>query len=210
MIDVFEEAKARLTMQDVAQHYSFTPNRAGFIRCPFHTGDRTASLKIYPGRHGFHCFACNRGGSVIDFTAELFSLNPLDAVKKLNTDFGLCLPLDRREPTQEERRQAQRRREISDTYRLFEEWRDNMIRQLNNCFYTAHMALKSIETPADLDRLTNAQALAIREQARVEYYADLLSTGTMEDMMAIFRERGRIGQLCNRILSNTQTKSSVA
>ena len=85
-----------------------------------------------------------------------------------------------------------------------------MIRQLNNCFRLAYLTMKSLKTPSDLDLLTDAQVLAIREQARVEYYADLLSTGTMEDMMAIFRERGRIGQLCNRILSNTQTKSSVA
>ena len=207
MIDIFEEAKARLTMQNVAQHYGFTPNRAGFIKCPFHAGDRTASLKVYPGGRGWHCFGCHKGGSVIDFTAELFSLDPLDTVKKLNTDFGLCLPLDRRKPTQEERRQAQRRRELAETQRAFEQWRGETIAKLNAAFLIVHLLLKDFP---GWDKLTDAQSLAIREQARVEYYSDILTAGTLEEQMAIFRERGRIELLCEKVLSNTQTKSGAA
>ena len=210
MIDIFEEVKARLTMQDVAQHYGFTPNRAGFIKCPFHTGDRTASLKVYPGRRGWYCFGCHRSGSVIDFTAELFSLDPLDAVKKLNTDFCLGLDLDRREPTPEERRQAQRRREVRDTYDLFEQWRDNMIRQLNTCFLLAHTALKRIERPEDIDTVSDAEARAIRYEPCFEWWADTLNTGTMAEQMAVFRQRKEVVALCNRILTSLQTRSSAA
>ena len=207
MIDVFDETRRLVSAREVAELNGLHPNRSGFVCCPLHH-EKTASLKLFPNGT-WHCFGCGKGGSSIDLEMRLHDVEPLEAVRRLNEAFRLGLPLDR-PPDKAERAAAKRRQEINDISRLFEEWRDRMIRQLNNCFYTAHMALKSIETPADLDRLTNAQALAIREQARVEYYADLLSTGTMEDMMAIFRERGRIGQLCNRILSNTQTKSSVA
>ena len=207
MIDVFNEARRLVSAREVAEMNGFHPNRSGFICCPLHH-EKTASLKLYPNGT-WHCFGCNRGGSSIDLVAALYDLTPLEAVRRLNEDFRLALPLDR-PPDRETLRAAQHRREISDTYRLFDEWRDGMIQRLNSCFYTAHMALKSIETPADLDRLTDAQSLAIREQARVEYYSDILTAGTLEEQMVVFRERGRIGQLCNRILSNTQMKSGAA
>lgn len=38
----------------------------GFMVCPFH-GDKDASLKVYKGTGGWHCFGCGKGGSVIDF-----------------------------------------------------------------------------------------------------------------------------------------------
>ena len=78
-------------MEEVARHYGFEPNRTGFMRCPFHQGDHTASLKIYPGEGGWHCFGCNAGGSVIDFAMRLFDLTFRQALLRLNTDFGLGL-----------------------------------------------------------------------------------------------------------------------
>lgn len=202
MIDVFDETRRLVNARKVAELNGLHPNRSGFICCPFHR-EKTPSLKFFPDG-GWKCFGCGKGGSSIDFVAALYDLTPLEAVRRLNEDFRLALPLDR-PPDREMLRAAQHRREISDTYRLFEEWRDGMIQRLNNCFYTAHMALKSIETPADLDRQTDAQALAIREQARMEYYSDILTAGTLEEQMAIFRERGRIGQLCQTILTNSDS-----
>lgn len=55
-----EEIKEQVTMRDVLERYGFRPNRAGFIRCPFHTGDDHASLKVYD--RDFHCFACGANG----------------------------------------------------------------------------------------------------------------------------------------------------
>lgn len=210
--DVFQEVRERVSALDVAQLYGFHPNRAGFIPCPFHH-ERTASLKLYPGAKGFYCFGCHTGGSVIDLVAQLYGLDALGAVRRLNDDFHLGLPIDRQQ-TPAERREAeqaaQHRREVSDVYRLFEEWRVDMIRQLNACFREAHFAMKSLEAPADLDRLTDAQTLAIREQARFEWLADTLSGGTMEQQMQIFRERGQIGQLCEKILNHSPMKSGAA
>ena len=42
-----EELKNTYSMKDVIGKYGLFPNRAGFVSCPFHYGDHTASLKIY-------------------------------------------------------------------------------------------------------------------------------------------------------------------
>lgn len=89
--DTANQIKARLTMDEVARHYGFEPNRAGFMRCPFHQGDHTASLKVYAGDRGWHCFGCNSGGSVIDFVMRLYDINFRQAVLRLDLDFGLGL-----------------------------------------------------------------------------------------------------------------------
>ena len=42
-----EEIKHSYSMREIAERYGFHVNRAGFIHCPFHKGDKGASLKIY-------------------------------------------------------------------------------------------------------------------------------------------------------------------
>ncbi len=78
---IFTEAKNAVTLPDAARAYGFTPNRAGFICCPFHT-EKTPSLKLYERR--FRCFGCGVGGDVVDFVGMIFGLEPLEAVKRLN------------------------------------------------------------------------------------------------------------------------------
>lgn len=60
-----EEIKQRYSMMDVVVRYGFRPNRSGFINCPFHKGDHTASLKIYP--KDFYCHACGKNGDIFTF-----------------------------------------------------------------------------------------------------------------------------------------------
>ena len=49
-----DEILERVGMADVLAQYGLSLNRAGFIHCPFHSGDRDAALKMY--RKDFHCF----------------------------------------------------------------------------------------------------------------------------------------------------------
>lgn len=111
-----EEIKARLTMQEVVEYYGFQVGRSGFIKCPFHQGDHTASLKVYPGSGGWHCFGCNAGGTVIDFVMRLFNLNFKQAVLRLNADFRLGLTSSKpdraaRSGALEARREEQRKKD---------------------------------------------------------------------------------------------------
>lgn len=64
-----EETKGSIDMKELVWRYGFLPNRAGFIRCPFHTGDRDASLKLYS--RDFHCFGCGAHGDIFDFVMKI-------------------------------------------------------------------------------------------------------------------------------------------
>lgn len=64
-----DDIKRTCSMVSVIGRYGFHPNRAGFISCPFHTGDRTASMKIY--EKDFHCFACGAHGDIFEFIMRM-------------------------------------------------------------------------------------------------------------------------------------------
>lgn len=118
------QIKSSVTMIDVCHEYGIAVNISGFACCPFHA-EKTASMKIYQGDRGWHCFGCGEGGSVIDFVMKLFSLDYVSACRKMNEDFGLQLPLDR-EQTEEERVAAakeayRRRQEISQRKKAYED-----------------------------------------------------------------------------------------
>lgn len=93
-MDLFREVKERVPVIEAARRYGFEPDRQGKICCPFHD-DSHPSLQLYKGARGWWCYVCDRGGSVIDFVAGLFSISPREAALKLNEDFSLGLTLER-------------------------------------------------------------------------------------------------------------------
>ena len=108
------DIRRMLTAQQVAEFYGFQVGRSGFMKCPFHQGDHTASLKLYDGDGGWHCFGCGAHGSVIDFVMRLFDLNFRQAVLRINADFHLGLTPSKpgraaRSAALEARREEQRR-----------------------------------------------------------------------------------------------------
>ena len=86
---IFEQLKQTLTSRQVTERYGLTVNHHGMARCPFHD-DHNPSMKI---DERFHCFACGADGDVIDYTGKLFGLRPIDAARKLASDFGLSTEL---------------------------------------------------------------------------------------------------------------------
>lgn len=112
--DIAERIKERLTAREVVEFYGFHIDRAGYIQCPFHTGDDHGSLKVYEGgKTGWHCFGCGAGGSVIDFVMRLFNLNFRQAVLRLNTDFNLGLTREKASKAERSAILEQRRREAA-------------------------------------------------------------------------------------------------
>ena len=83
---IFDTLKARVTVQQAASHYGVRIGRNGMCRCPFHP-DKTPSMKI--NETYYYCFGCHATGDVIDFTAGLLGLSPLEAAYKLAADFGI-------------------------------------------------------------------------------------------------------------------------
>lgn len=80
-----EEIKERYSMRDIVEQYGLRPNRAGFITCPFHLGDRTPSMKIY--KRDFHCYACGADGDIFDFIMRMDGLNFKEAFQSLGGEY---------------------------------------------------------------------------------------------------------------------------
>lgn len=64
-----ETIKQQNSMRDVLNRYGMVPNRAGFVRCPFHPKDRTASMKIY--KDSYYCFGCCATGDIFTFVQNM-------------------------------------------------------------------------------------------------------------------------------------------
>ena len=105
---IFEQLKSELNMLDIAKFYGALVSY-GMCLCPFHN-EKTPSMKIY--ENNFHCFGCGEHGDMIDFTAKLFGISSVEAVKRLNYNFGLHIemdkPLSAEQITEYQQRQAER------------------------------------------------------------------------------------------------------
>ena len=121
-----------VTMNDVFEKYGFTPNRSGFIICPFHA-EKTPSLSSYRNGLKWKCFGCGEGGNVIDFVEKLCNLPFMGAVAKLNCDFGLGLPLGHktlyreRERTREQSAELRRERRAAEQAEAVSVYEQNML-----------------------------------------------------------------------------------
>jgi len=60
-------------------------------RCPFHGGgqEKTPSFKVDPDLKMYHCFGCNKGGSVISFVMEMEKLTYPEVIKHLANKIGI-------------------------------------------------------------------------------------------------------------------------
>lgn len=76
-----EEIKETYTMRDIVARYGFQPNRMGFIPCPFHAGDRQASLKVH--ERDFYCHACAAGGDIFSFVERMENISFKEAFQVL-------------------------------------------------------------------------------------------------------------------------------
>ena len=93
-----------VSMDQILSLYGYHTKRGGFMICPFH-GDTDASLKIYKGTGGWHCFGCGKGGSVVDFVMEHENCDFRTAVTAIDKALRLGLVDPREDPDEAERRQ---------------------------------------------------------------------------------------------------------
>ena len=199
MADVFKAVRERMSAQEAARRYGLTFDRKGWALCPFHA-DTTPSMSFKDGR--FRCWACNESGDSIDFTARFFGLSKMDAVKRLNEDFMLGLPIGQ---PMTDRKQAERRRDLAETEKMFNEWRMQLANRLDRCCRIANRALAR----GTVD-FTKSEVLAIRSASMLWYWSDILQSGRTADIMDIFRDRKGVEDLCDRILRDSQTNSETA
>lgn len=118
-----EEVK-QIPMREVVERYGFQPNRAGFIHCPFHPGDKGASLKVYA--KDWHCHACGAHGDQIDFVMRMDNLSFKEAFQALGGTYNcgdkeevrrkIRLAEARRKKRAEAETRMRERKRINNTY----------------------------------------------------------------------------------------------
>ena len=147
MVDYAGIIKQSVSMPEVVERYTGQRIIRNRIRCPIHHGS-DMNMRIY--RNSYHCFVCHATGDVIQFVQSVLGLSFQDAMKRLNEDFGLHLPI------------GAERSEVDDA-KLSELDRQNRIRMLReqlekvdydlNCIHKANLAglLNAVEIICQCD-----------------------------------------------------------
>lgn len=132
-----EEIKDSTTMKDVLARYGLPqPNKKGFIRCPFHSGDRNPSMKIY--ERDYYCFACGEGGDIFTFIQKMENLTFREAFLSLGGTYP-----EQEEPPFSRRLRAYRRQKQKDAVerrKAQERWeKQQLIHQTNDLWICLQM-----------------------------------------------------------------------
>lgn len=171
---IYETIKAAVPVRQAAEHYGLRVNRNGMACCPFHN-DRNPSLKL--NEDYFYCFGCGAKGDVIDFVARLIDLSNYEAAQRLAADFGIstepgqavAAPLKQKRPHIRQFREDEMLcfRVLTDYLHLLEDWK-------------VRYAPRTPEDELD-DRFVEACQML----DHIEYLADILTVGTLEERVSL-------------------------
>ena len=179
---IYETIKAAISVKQAAKHYGLNVNRNGMACCPFHN-DRHPSLKL--NEDYFFCFGCGAKGDVIDLVARLFDLTSLQAAQKLAADFGLdpkpptaaALPKPKHPCIRQFREDEMMCfRVLTDYLHLLEDWK-------------GRYAPKTPDDALD-DRFVEACQML----DYIEYLADILTVGDLEERVSVVDELMKEGK----------------
>ena len=181
---IYETIKTAVPVRQAAEHYGLRVNRNGMACCPFHN-DRHPSLKLNEGY--FFCFGCGAKGDVIDLVARLFDLSGYEAAQRLVADFdistepgqaaaAICKP---KRPHIRQFREDEMLcfRVLMDYLHLLEDWK-------------VRYAPKTPDEPYD-DRFVEA----LQMHCHIEYMADILTVGDLEERVALVDELMKSGRI---------------
>ena len=181
---MYETIKATVPMKQAAEHYGLKASRNGMACCPFHH-DRHPSLKL--NEDYYFCFGCGAKGDVIDLVARLFDLSGYEAAQRLVADFdistepgqaaaAICKP---KRPHIRQFREDEMLcfRVLMDYLHLLEDWK-------------VRYAPKTPDEPYD-DRFVEA----LQMHCHIEYMADILTVGDLEERGALVDELMKSGRI---------------
>ena len=181
---IYENIKAAISVKQAAEHYGLKVSRNGMACCPFHH-DRHPSLKL--NENYFFCFGCGAKGDVIDLVARMFELSGYEAAQRLAADFGIstepgqavaasCKP---KRPNIRQVREDEMLcfRVLMDYLHLLEDWR-------------VRYAPRTPDEPYD-DRFVEA----LQMHCHIEYMADVLTVGDLEERVALVDELMKGGKI---------------
>ena len=181
---IYETIKTAISVKQAAEHYGLKVSRNGMACCPFHN-DRHPSLKL--NEDYFFCFGCGAKGDVIDLVARLFDLSGYEAAQRLAADFGIdtepgqaataiCKP---KRPHIRQFREDEMLcfRVLTDYLHLLEDWK-------------MRYAPRTPDEPYD-DRFVEA----LQMHCHIEYMADVLTVGDLEERVAVVDELMKSGKI---------------
>ena len=197
-MNLFETTKVAVPIKQAAEHYGLKVSRYGMACCPFHN-DRHPSLKL--NEDYFFCFGCGAKGDVIDFVAKIFDLSSYEAAQKLAADFGL----DPKPPTTAAMDKPKRPyirqfredemlcfRVLTDYLHLLEDWK-------------VRYAPKTPDDDLD-DRFVEACQML----DYIEYLADILTVGGLEERVTVVDELMKDGKIAFMKEYTARKKKEVA
>lgn len=90
---VINEISDRLSMVDIVGSYVRLERRGNryWGLCPFHS-EKTPSFTLLPDLKGYHCFGCQKGGSMFSFIQEIENVSFPEAVEMLAEKAGVEIP----------------------------------------------------------------------------------------------------------------------
>jgi hypothetical protein len=180
MINIAEELKSRISIEDVVARYWAEPDRAHRVKCFAHNGkDRNMLVK-----NGFvYCFVCSARFDIIGTVQHLFGLSFIQACDKLNSDFNCGLPIGKKLTAQEyreiklreqkrkqERQAAENRKRIEN--RIFIKVCDEL--HLTQAIVSALEPSKPIDIDTLDEELIDAYFAQLKRLEWLEWLADTL------------------------------------
>ena len=193
MSNIFETIKQNVTARQAAEYYGVEVKRNGTCCCPFH-GDRHPSAVV---DRRFHCFVCNVDYSVIDFTAEMFGLTPVQACKQLARDFGIPIEDDwKSAPSVSE---LKRKKTVS-KQKQFDETVQKMFLILKDYYLNLLECRKRHEPKSPDEPISDKFWKLLRYIDFVDWALDMLNVGSADDKADFIAEYGkRVLALENKI-----------
>ena len=83
----FKSIKSTVRLESVLRHYHVELRRSGKDQyrgcCPIHRGEGREAFHVNLARNVFHCFACDAGGTVLDFVAAMEGCSLVEAARTL-------------------------------------------------------------------------------------------------------------------------------
>lgn len=129
-------------------------------------------------------------GSSIDLVQKIFSLEPLQAVKKINVDFGLGLDLEiYHQATMIEIQEIERKREL---LMAFEHWCNKTYSEYAQIARFYWQKIQEYKPVNEDDELHPLYADACHQWEPVNYILDILFKGTVEEKIALYKDLNKL------------------
>lgn len=150
--DLIQIIRDTVSMDDVVRVYAPNPPpRHRRIPCPIHAGE---DYNLSFTDKGFCCFVCGAKGDQIAFVKDVLGLSTkAEAVRRLNQDLGLGLPIDSPVPSGFSAEAAKRREEADRKRQELAEWSEE-----REALEDEWAILDTILRSPDTDYVTKAKA----------------------------------------------------